>query len=106
MFDGLFEFCQLSTGGSVGKCPDSDLKIGLGSPGWLSWLSVQLLVLAQVKISQFVGSSLASGSVLASQSLLGILFPPHLLVLALSNLKKNDLNLVCIFWVICLEQKF
>lgn len=29
VFDGLFEFCQLSTGGSVGKCPDSDLKIDL-----------------------------------------------------------------------------
>lgn len=29
VFDGLFEFCQLSTGGSVGKCPDSVLKVDL-----------------------------------------------------------------------------
>ena len=28
-----------------------------GAPGWLSWLSVQLLVSAQVMISCFVGSS-------------------------------------------------
>ena len=30
----------------------------LGVPGWPSWLSVQLQILAQVMISQFVGSSL------------------------------------------------
>ena len=35
-----------------------------GAPGWLSWLSIQLLVLAQVMISQFMGLSPASGSVL------------------------------------------
>ena len=26
VFDGLFEFCQLSTGGSVGEYPGEDLK--------------------------------------------------------------------------------
>ena len=35
----------------------------LGAAGWLSWLSVRFL--AQVMISRFVGSSPASGSVLA-----------------------------------------
>ena len=44
-----------------------------GAPGWLSWLSVQLLISAQVMISQFVGSSPASGgSSLTTWSLLGI----------------------------------
>ena len=33
-----------------------------GAPGWLSWSSIQLLISAQVVISVFVGSSLASGS--------------------------------------------
>ena len=41
------------------------LKIlALGAPGWLSRLSVQLFVSAQVMISQFVRSSPESGSVL------------------------------------------
>ena len=44
-----------------------------GSPGWLCWLSVWLLVLAQDMISQFVSLSPESGSVLTVQSLLGIL---------------------------------
>ena len=43
--------------------------------GWLSQLSIQLLILAQVMISQFVSSSLISGSALAVQSLLRILSP-------------------------------
>ena len=47
----------------------------LGTPGWLNLLSVQLLILAQVMISQFVSSSPASGSVLTVRSLLGILSP-------------------------------
>ena len=42
----------------------------LGHPGWLSWLSVLLSVLAQVRISRFVSSSPASCS---ERSLLGIL---------------------------------
>ena len=47
--------------------------MGSGAPGWLSQLSLQLLILAQVMISQFMGSSPASGSVLMVWSLLGIL---------------------------------
>ena len=43
----------------------------IGVPGWLSWLSFQLLVLAQVMISRFMSSSPASGSVLTVQSCLG-----------------------------------
>ena len=39
----------------------------LGAPGWLSRLSVRLQL--QVMISQFVGSSPASGSVLTAQGL-------------------------------------
>ena len=31
-------------------------------PGWLSWLGVRLFILAQVVISRFMSSSLASGS--------------------------------------------
>ena len=48
----------------------------VGAPGWLSQLGVQLLVPAQVMISQFVSSSPASGSLLTAQSLPGILSLP------------------------------
>ena len=51
----------------------------MGGPGWLSQLSVQLLVSAQVMISQFVGSIPVSGSVLTAQSLepaLDSVYPP------------------------------
>ena len=41
----------------------------IGAPGWLSRLGVQLLMSAQVVISQFVGSSPMSGSVLTAQSM-------------------------------------
>ena len=34
------------------------------APGWLSWLSIQLLTSAQVMISWFMGLSPVSGSVL------------------------------------------
>ena len=44
-------------------------------PGWLSWLSVRLLISAQVVISQFMSSSPMSGLVLTVWSLLGILSP-------------------------------
>ena len=68
-----------------------------GAPGWLSRLSVRLLVSAQVVISWFVSSSLASGSVLTVRSLLGILALSSLsglprsccLSLKISKLKKN-----------------
>ena len=43
-----------------------------GAPGWLSRLRVQLLLSAQIVISQCVSSSPASGSVLTVQGLLGI----------------------------------
>ena len=45
----------------------------VGAPGWLSQLSVQLLVSTQVMISWFVSSNPALGSALTVQSLLGIL---------------------------------
>ena len=44
-------------------------------PGWLSWLSVQLLILASVMISWFVGSSPTSISVLTVWSLSDSLSP-------------------------------
>ena len=47
----------------------------VGEPGCLSQLSIQLLILAQVMIPWFVGSSPASGSTLAVQILLEILSP-------------------------------
>ena len=47
----------------------------LGTPGWLSH---QLLISAQVMISQAMGSSPASGSVLTAQSLLGFSLSPSL----------------------------
>ena len=40
-----------------------------GVPGWFSWLSLQLLIWAQVMISGFMSSSPTSGSVLTAQSL-------------------------------------
>ena len=52
------------------------LKKTLGVPGGLSQLSVRLLVSAQVAISQFVGLSPASGSMLTVWNLLGILSLP------------------------------
>ena len=51
--------------------------------GWLSWLSVRLLVSAWVMISWFVGSSPVLGSTLTAWSLSGILFLP--LSLSLSS---------------------
>ena len=60
-----------------------------GAPGWFN---VQHLILAQVKISQFVGSSPTPGSALTVWRLCGILSPSlsasPLLVLSLS-LKKS-----------------
>ena len=48
----------------------------VGAPGWLSRLSIQLLlILAQIMISQFMGFSPVSSSVLTVWSLLGILSP-------------------------------
>ena len=44
-----------------------------GAPGWLTQLQVQLLILGQVMISQFMSLSPTSGFVLVVQSLFGIL---------------------------------
>ena len=76
---------------------NSYVELYLGVPGWLSRLSTQLLVLAQVMISLLVRSSPRSGSMLTAQSLLGILSlrlsapPPgvhvHSLSLSLSQSK-------------------
>ena len=64
-----------------------------GAPGWLSRLSVQLLVLAQVMILRFVSSRPTWGCVLIAWSLLVILSPslsaPPLLKLSLSLSKRN-----------------
>ena len=60
--------------------------------GWLRWLNVRLLVLAEVTISQFMGSSPVSGFVLTVGSLLGILSLPLALPLPYSlslSLKIN-----------------
>ena len=47
--------------------------VRLGVPGWLSRLTVRILVSAQVMISWFVGPSPVLGSTLPVRSLLGIL---------------------------------
>ena len=44
-----------------------------GAPGCLSWLNLQLLISAQIMISQLVRLSPTMGSALTAQSLLGIL---------------------------------
>ena len=54
-----------------------------GVPGWLSLLSIRLLVSIQVMISQSVRLSPVPGSVLTAQSLLGILSLPLSLPLPL-----------------------
>ena len=48
----------------------------LGVPGWLSLLSIGLLIWAQVMISWFSSLSPTSGSMLTAHSLLGILSLP------------------------------
>ena len=71
----------------TGHSPLKDCDI-LGSPRWLSWLSVRLLILAQIMISQFVSSSPTLVFVLIAQSLLGILCLPFSLLLLSSLTKK------------------
>ena len=67
------------------------MKTKLGAPGWLSRLSIQLLVSAQVLISLFVGLSPVLSPALTAQSLLGILSRPppqplpHTCMLSLSK---------------------
>ena len=55
-----------------------------GAPGWLSQLSIRLLITDQVMISWFMSLSSMSGSELAVQSLLGILSLPLFLPLSYS----------------------
>ena len=67
----------------------------IGAPGWLSWFSIRLLILARVMISQFVGLSPMSGSVLSMWSLLGILClpaPPPLALMYALSLKQINLE--------------
>ena len=51
--------------------------------GWLSWLSIQLFILAQVMVSWFMSSTPALYSVLTAQRLPGILCLPLSLSLSL-----------------------
>ena len=62
------ERAQMSIDGGMGK---EDVVYGM--PGRLTQLSIQLLMSAQVMVSQFVSSCPTWGSVLTVQSLLGIL---------------------------------
>ena len=59
-------------------------------PAWLSWVNARLLVLAQVMISQSVGLSSVSGSVLSLLGMLSLslslsLSAPPLLTLSLNK---------------------
>ena len=60
-------------------------------PGWPSWVSIQLLISAQIMISQFVSSSPTLGSVLTVPNLLGILSAHPLLTRSLILSLKNKL---------------
>ena len=64
-----------------------------GVPGWLSQLSIRLLILAQVLISWFVISSPESGSEPDRQSLLGVLSLPLSLPLPCSLTHSLSLSL-------------
>ena len=68
------------------------LKVTLGAPGWLSRLSVRLLISAPVMISQFVRLSLALGSILPARNLLGILSLSLSLFLCLYPARTFSLN--------------
>ena len=63
----------------------------MGTPGWLSGLSIPLSVSAEVIISWFMGSIPASGSMLIAWKLLGILSFP--LCLPLPQLRVRSLSL-------------
>ena len=87
--------CYLSSSPHPQRCKICPIKEteekGLGTPGWLSWLSIRLLISAQVMISWLLRSSPVWGSALTLQSLLGILslplslpLPAHALSLSLS----------------------
>ena len=71
-------------------------KYACGAPGWLSQLSVRLLILAQVMILRFMGSSPVLGSVLRVQSLEFSLCTfsalSHSFSLSLKNNNNNNNN--------------
>ena len=70
--------------------PSSFKSCYFGAPGWFCCLSVRFLILAQVVISWFVGSSPTFVSVLTAWSLLCILSPPPSLPLpCLRSLSQN-----------------
>ena len=77
----------------------NELRISYGAPGWFSWLSVQLLVSAQVMISWFMSSSPhqvhAGGAESAwdSLSLLLSVSPLLMLSLKINKLKKNSYHI-------------
>ena len=73
--------------GSLGKEEFLLRVCFLGAPGWLSRLSIRLLILAQVLISWLAGSSNMSGPGLTARSLLGILSLPLSLPLPLPQNK-------------------
>ena len=83
------------------------MRVNPGAPGWLSWLSIQLLILVQVMISWFMSLSPMSGSEGFSFSLslcLPLLMCTCSLSLSLKeiNLKnksksKSDYHLQCEF---------
>ena len=65
-------------------------------------MSVQLLISAQLMISQFVGSSPASASMFKVQSLVGILFLLSLLLPAHSHTPSLKINKLKTYICICL----
>ena len=65
---------------------------GAPEPRWLNWLSIQLLILAQVMISQLMKSSLMSGYPLTVKSLL-VIFSLSLPLSAPSHLHVHALSL-------------
>ena len=82
--------------------PNEAIKNSTWRGAWVAQ-SVKCLTSAQVMISQFVGSSPASGSMLTARSLLGILSPSlsappqlvHVCSLSLFFLNRNS---VALFW--------
>ena len=44
MFDGMYEFCQLSAGGSIGVCVFVQYIVANSTPGTLSGLSYNHVV--------------------------------------------------------------
>ena len=61
----------------------------MGASGWLSQLGVQLLISAQVMISQFVGPNPGLGSAPTAWSQLGILSLPLLCLSLFLKINKN-----------------